>query len=284
MSYGSVDRSAVSLGINADADRIKVHLLSPLRSLVAIATALGLLGASMAWPGDAFALNCAGFCLDGTDGAYLVWQGKDHNDIAGSPSINGVYSENYVRWLDGCKYSGTSWSLGANLSGSTNPRVVQLGYGRTNGESLKFWWTTSDNSGGASSVLSWAGQPIQNHKYWFVIDETVAGKWRYCIKDITAGSAEVCNSAQTRSWSTGYLAWWAYETHDTTSVMGTSGSDPTASMTKLRYHHGSFANAWVIRTGMPTCLRFGGPPSKYACHVYSSTHTNDAFYVNTTGP
>lgn len=234
-------------------------------------------------PSATIALNYAGNCFEGTDGFYLVWQGKDHNDIPNDPYINGAYSEAWVRWLNGCYYSGDSFVLPANISGSTAPRVVQLGYGRNqNGGYLRFWWTPADNTGGSAvEATAWAGVPQENHKYWFVIDESVTGKWRYCVKDMTAGTAQVCNSSVSRTWNDGYLAWWAYEVYNTMSVMGTSGSDATASMSSIRYHYSSFSNPWTIRTGMPACARTGSPPSKYSCHVFTVTYASDAFYVHT---
>jgi hypothetical protein len=239
-----------------------------------------LLIVSLTNPLAARATSYPGFCSQGSDGYWLVYQGKTYTDVPGDVSINGVYSETYLRYTNPCFSTGASYVLGANLTGTNGSLAVQIGYGTGDSESpLWFYWTNADNAGGASVRATWAGAAIYGHRIWTLVDQSVSGKWRFCVKDMTWGTAEVCKTFS-RTWSFGTFAWWAYETHNTLSVMGTLPGEPTAPFNPLRYHYGSFPSAWSIRYGMPACGRTA-TLTQYHCVVYQVSYPNDAFRVYT---
>jgi len=222
---------------------------------------------------------------------YRVWEGKYYGDIPGDVPVNGAYAESVVRSLVPCSpgSDGATYIFAAGIRGLNSCEEVKLGYGKRSGGALEFFYTPGDGVCGTvdyASTWYWIGdnRPIIGHRYWFVIDQVTSvpgATWRYCIKDMTAGTIQVCGET-IGSWVKGSWARWSYETHDAGDVMGTSGGNATSPLTPLRYHYGSFASQpWIIRTGLPACSRTGSPPSKYSCHVYTTTYPSDSFYTHT---
>jgi len=104
---------------------------------------------------------------------------------------------------------------GANIQGGTG-QIIQTGYGKKDGGSIGFWFTSSDHCGGCYTSWPDSGfNPRVGDYVRFMI--TPSGSyWKIDVYDVTLGTEEY--TLVGKSWSSGF-AWWGFETDNTSTVL-----------------------------------------------------------------
>ena len=222
-------------------------------------------------------------------GAALGGTGTDYTGVIGDMTANAPAT---------CLYSTVpvdSFILPANLEGAY-PYIVQSGFIVCSGPSgqycgnsltgiptdghLHFVYICDDATNGAPCLAdSWVGHtPTYHDRYRFTIEES-GTSWLYTIEDVTIGWTKTHTIPRSSSFGEGNLVWWAAETHDLNSQLGTGqASASMMNMYWMQYYRvslGAWYVAWPDKqyVAYPTGSYW---PTYWVGSVFSQNYTNDA--------
>lgn len=205
-----------------------------LRRFAALVTAVMLAFAVLVVrPPSTFAFDPGYPCslLENAHYGSIDYQGTGYplNEVAGYVvSFPNIGDTNNWR---SCTYDGLPGynSFCISLESAPNAYIVQIcatrGIESGNILTSPTWlYTATDNTGGSLTVVGFAPAPVAGHNYYIQVMNTSAGGyhyWRYCINDLNAGTGGQCTLAiDTIGFSSGWSAWVAGETWNSTDVMG----------------------------------------------------------------
>jgi hypothetical protein len=271
-----------------------------MRLLVAVLTLVAIVFAAMSVPGAPSPVLAAGSyvypCSDYGNYKETIWRGAGLPGGTGT-DFTGVIGDITANSPGTCTNSVEpiiSAILPANLQ--NDPYIIQSGLAVCTGPSgqkcgdtstgiptdglLHFVYICSDASGGVPCLADgWVGHaPTYHDRYRFRIEKS-GSSWLYTIQDVSIGWTKTKTIPRSSAFTQGNLVWWAAETYDLGSQLGTGQA--SASMMKMywtqyfRTSLGSWYVAWPD-TQYIDYPNWSSWPSYWLGSVYSQNYTNDA--------
>jgi hypothetical protein len=219
--------------------------------------------------------------------------------IAGGTDIYGVIGDARVSSLQGCT-GGVGPEVDAVLPANLQlaPYIVQFGWGVCFGSStnkcgiqdstgvpsdgsLHFIYTCRDNNQEPCVADGWTGGPPSvGTRYRFRIDKS-GSSWLFTLTNNTTGAVHTHTIGRSSAFSTGNLAWYGAENHNSGSILGSKdASSNKIHMYWMQYHRSS-VSGWQVAEPVTTLDIIQSDqtstwPSWFLSDVYSQNYTNDA--------
>jgi hypothetical protein len=242
-----------------------------------------VIGATLASPGAVLAAN-SGACTSGTAANYKAsWA---YNATTTPYWVKAVAGDATVQMIYGCAGGGAPGVMSlvpvANLQeyaikagdpslppgpcgtyGGYDPRkyIVQIGFWADSSGVPYLFWTPDSSGCGASQTATWytrsgysPGRVFPGHAYRFRITLASSNTWSLCVMDRTLGESYRCgNVANTWITSTGShnglggnVAWWGYETNNTSASMGSIQGSPYIDIHWMQWLTTQTGAQWMV--------------------------------------
>ncbi len=186
--------------------------------------------------------------------------------------------------------------LPANLENG-DPYIVQFGLAVCSGTStlkcglqdstgvpsdglLHFVYICDDDSGGVPCLADgWVGGAPEYHdRYRFRIEKS-GSTWLYTLQNITEGWTSTKSIPRSSGFSQGNLVWWAAETYDQNSQLGTGQASASMMQVYWMQYYRTSLGAWYVAWPDQQYISYPAGyswPSYWRGDVYNQNYTDDA--------